>query len=137
MKFSIKVLMATLLFTLPFAFTSCGSDDDDDDNSPRTYAYSYKVESSNPDAAELLAIQAAYDTALKAVGTIEGSGSSKTLKVVAKSTTETKEQVSDRVNTAASAAHTALINQYTEWHSSRIIVTVSGNGLSFKKEYKN
>jgi len=136
MKFSIKVLMAALLFCLPFAFISCGSDDDEDDNSPKTYSYTYKIESNNPDAAELLAVQNAYDGALVTVGTIEGSGSSKTLKVVANSTSETKAQVSNRVEIAASAAHTAIINSYTEWQSSKITVTVSGNDLNFKKEYK-
>jgi hypothetical protein len=42
MKFSIKVLMAMLLFCLPFAITSCGSDDDDDD-SPKQYKYEWML----------------------------------------------------------------------------------------------
>ena len=29
MKFSMKVLMAMLMFCLPLAFTSCGDDDDE------------------------------------------------------------------------------------------------------------
>lgn len=43
MKFSIKVLMAMLLFCLPFAITSCGSDDDDDDNGPKTFKYEWTL----------------------------------------------------------------------------------------------
>lgn len=43
MKFSIKVLMAMLLFCLPFAITSCGSDDDDDDKGPKTYTYEWTL----------------------------------------------------------------------------------------------
>lgn len=43
MKFSIKVLVAMLLFCLPFAITSCGSDDDDDDNGPKTFKYEWTL----------------------------------------------------------------------------------------------
>ena len=43
MKFSLKALMAMLLFCLPVALTSCGSDDDDD-NGPKTYEYSWTLD---------------------------------------------------------------------------------------------
>ena len=46
MKFSIKVLMAMLLFCLPFAITSCGSDDDDDD-SPKQFKYEWALTNAN------------------------------------------------------------------------------------------
>ena len=43
LKFSIKVLMAMLLFCLPFAITSCCSDDDDEPTGPKTYTYEWKL----------------------------------------------------------------------------------------------
>ena len=36
MKFSLKALMAMLLFCLPMVISSCGGDDDEDDNTPKT-----------------------------------------------------------------------------------------------------
>ena len=42
MKFSIKALMAMLLFCLPMVISSCGGDDDDD--GPRVYKYKWTLD---------------------------------------------------------------------------------------------
>ena len=68
MKFSIKVLMAALLFCLPFAFISCSSDDDDDD--PGTYKYewilsnTYPTNGSTQERATALAAETAINDAI-------------------------------------------------------------------------
>lgn len=134
MKFSMKVLMAMLLFCLPLAITSCG-DDDDDPKGPATYSYSYSITYSNADPQDVIAVQTVYDTALKSIGTISGTElSKKTVKVTAQSTTETKEQVNLRVKAALLAAETAMTN--TELTSkNKITVKVSGNGINETKKY--
>ena len=132
MKFSLKALMAMLLFCLPMVISSCGSDDDDDDNTPKTYTYEYKVSSNNPKAAELAAIEAAYEKALKTVGTLQTDGK---LLVRALSVTETEVQVANRVEQACNSAHTVIINAYTQFESEKITVTVKGGKLSFSKSY--
>ncbi len=58
MKFSMKALMAMLLFCLPLAMTSCGSDDDGDDNGPKTYTYTWEIKNievnpSDPNAGQI------------------------------------------------------------------------------------
>ena len=53
-----KALMAMLLFCLPLAMTSCGSDDDGDDNGPKTYTYTWEIKNievnpSDPNAGQI------------------------------------------------------------------------------------
>jgi len=134
MKFSMKVLMAMLMFCLPLAFTSCG-DDDDEPKGPATYSYSYSITYANADPQDVIAVQTVYDTALKTVGTIEGTDlSKKTVKVTAKSESETKEQVNLRVKGALLAAETAMTT--TELiGKNKITVKVSGNGINESKKY--
>jgi len=67
MKFSIKVLMAMLLFCLPFAITSCGSDDDGND-SPKQYKYEWTL--SNATSTGTVAEQQASVNAQAAINTI-------------------------------------------------------------------
>lgn len=43
MKLNITALMAMLLLCLPFALTSCGSDDDDEPTGPKTYKYEWSI----------------------------------------------------------------------------------------------
>ena len=130
MKFSIKALMAMLLFCLPMVISSCGSDDDDDDNTPKTYSYTYAINSSNPKASELAAVEDAYTKALKTVGTLQNDGK---LIVKALTVTETEIQVANRVEQACNSAHTVIINSITEWESKQITVSVKGGKLSFSK----
>lgn len=132
MKFSLKALMAMLLFCLPMVISSCGGDDDEDDNTPKTYTYEYKINSNNPKAGELAAIEAAYEKALKAVGTLQTDGK---LIVRALSVSETEIQVANRVEQACNGAHTVIINAYTSFESEKITVTVKGGKLNFSKSY--
>ena len=87
MKFSIKVLMAALLFALPFAFISCGSDDDDD--SPKTFKYEWTLSNTTPTngttaekAAALTAetsINASLAKAFAALGTVDQNAQTLTI----------------------------------------------------------
>ncbi|MBR4237866.1 MAG: hypothetical protein IKQ03_00320 [Prevotella sp.] len=132
MKFSIKALMAMLLFCLPMVISSCGGDDDDDDNTPKTYTFSWAINSTNPKSSELAAVEAAYENAWKTVGNKQSDGK---LIVRALTLTETELQVANRVEQACNAAHTAIINSITEWESSKITVTAKGGKLNFSKSY--
>lgn len=131
MKFSLKALMAMLLFCLPMVISSCGGDDDEDDNTPKTYTYEYKISSNNPKSNELAAIEAAYEKALKAVGTLQEGK----LFVKANSLSETEMQVANRVEQACNGAHTVIINAFASFESEKITVTVKGGKLNFSKSY--
>lgn len=61
MKFSIKVLMAMLLFCLPFAITSCGSDDDDEPTGPKTYTYEWTLSNASMSNGSIAEQQAAVN----------------------------------------------------------------------------
>lgn len=70
MKFSVKALMAMLLFCLPMVISSCGGDDDDD-NGPRVYSYSWTLDNTTlgsgattQERSEALAAETAVNTAL-------------------------------------------------------------------------
>lgn len=134
MKFSMKVLMAMLLFCLPFAITSCGSDDDEE-TGPKTYTYSYQITQSNADPQDIIAIQAIFDKALKTIGTVEGNEiANKKLKVTANSETESKAMVSARVETILLTAHQEAL-ALTLNTTGKITVKVSGNDLNWSKKY--
>ncbi len=75
MKFSIKALMAMLLFCLPMVISSCGGDDDDDDG-PRVFSYSWTLDNTQlgsgattQERQEALAAENAANTALAAAFT--------------------------------------------------------------------
>ncbi len=80
MKLSIKVLLAMLLFCLPFAITSCGSDDDDEPSGPKTYTYEWSFSNAtvsngsiNEQQAALnsqIAINAVLVKAFQSLGTV-------------------------------------------------------------------
>lgn len=86
MKFSIKVLMAALLFCLPFAFISCSSDDDDDSG---PYKYEWTLSNTSPTngstqerAAALVAetaINDAISNAFKSLGTVDKNAQTLTI----------------------------------------------------------
>ncbi len=90
MKFSMKALMAMLLFCLPLAMTSCGSDDDGDNSGPKKYEYSWTLDdaSSGSTTAEQqanLAEQAQVNAKLAQVIVNSGTGNG----VLANATTQT------------------------------------------------
>ena len=90
MKFSMKALMAMLLFCLPLAMTSCGSDDDKDDSGPKKYEYNWTIEDADngtttAERQDNLAEQAQLSTKLAAAITTTGTGNG----VVANATAQT------------------------------------------------
>lgn len=135
MKFSMKVLMAMLMFCLPLAFTSCG-DDDDEPKGPATYVFNYQIVQSNANPSDVLAIQKVWDATMLAIpATFEGDAiASRKLKVTAKTTEETKAAVAARVEKACADANAAAVELTLET-AGKITVKVSGNGVNYSKKY--
>lgn len=132
MKFSIKVLMAMLLFCLPFAITSCGSDDDDD-NSPKTFKYEWTLSNatiSNGTVAEQQAAvnaQAAINTvlvkALQAVANGVVDSSKQTLTI-----TGGEEKVNDNLVKSAYYAIASQISVAAEPLPANARITIKRGG---------
>lgn len=111
MKFSIKALMAMLLFCLPMVISSCGSDDDDDDG-PRVFSYSWTLENTTlgsgattQEKKEALDAETAVNTAL---GTAFTKNAGALVNVNAQTFTITGGEQASNDNKVKSAVYSAI-----------------------------
>jgi len=136
MKFSIKVLMATLLFCLPMVFTSCGSDDD----GPSYYTYTYKITNgNNTKGSELDLVTDTYVKNFKKISSAIIDTNNKRIQF------EIKDGVKDYrcdadVLDACNAANKELRDQKEAdgkktWESERITIQVRGGKVDWKQDY--
>ncbi|MBR5656087.1 MAG: hypothetical protein IKW98_05325 [Prevotella sp.] len=111
MKFSLKALMAMLLFCLPMVISSCGGDDDDD-NGPRVYSYSWTLDNTTlssgattQERQEALAAENAVNTALGAAFTKQAGA---VVNVNAQTFTITGGEQSSNDNKVKAAVYSAI-----------------------------
>lgn len=131
MKFSMKALMAMLLFCLPLAMTSCGSDDDDD-NGPKTYSYNWELKDANSGSTTAeqqanLAEQAKVNQLLATAFSAKGASSNATQQTFSFTGTKSADSYDNDVKAAFYSVKSDIIGKSIDLPNSTKVVIKRGS----------